>query len=824
MGEVFRAYDPRLERDVAVKVLRSGGFSDRTARARLLREARAAAGLNHPNICTVYEVGEADGRAYIAMEFVEGRRLGDCLSAQGLPEEVVLRYGIQISSALEHAHERHIVHRDLKCSNVVVMPDGRVKVLDFGLAKRMAGEELTETMTASQPLSATGAVVGTLAYMAPEQLRGEPADARSDVWALGVLLYELATGKRPFRGRTGFELSSAILTDAPPSLSARIRPELRVLIERCLAKEPGQRYQRAGEVRAALEVIQSGAAAVGEPVETFEVAGPGDAALTASAHSEKVHRAKGEIPMTRRRSVGWNGRVGVVGWRGIPGRGLAVGALLVLFGGVFFWAYRRATHAPPATPVQPSRMPSGDSRPSIAVLPFVDMSPDKDQEYFSDGVAEELLNLLATVPQLRVISRSSAFSFKGREVEVSEIARRLQVAHVLEGSVRKSGDRVRIAAQLIDARSDTQLWSQTWDRQLDDIFAVQDEIATAVVERLKIKLLREAPEARAVSPPAYALFLQAREVGRRGTPEGWAQSNALYQQALALEPGYAPAWSGLADNYMNQVGNGLRPMAEGVPLAREAVRKALALDPSFAPAHGSLGWIAMGFDGDLAAAARHFKHALELAPANTDLLRNAATVAQHLGRLDTAMALGRYVVTQDPIDPRGYHNLGTAQYYAGRMDESIASMRSALRLAPGHVSAQSTIGAALLAKGAPNAALVEIQKETNEIWRLIHLPMAYHALGRKAESDAAVAELIGKYEKDAPYNIAYVLAYRGEADLAFAWLDKAVANGDPGLLDIAIQPEFANIRNDPRWLPFMRKLGRAPEQLAAIPFEVKPPR
>ena len=479
---------------------------------------------------------------------------------------------------------------------------------------------------------------------------------------------------------------------------------------------------------------------------------------------------------------------------------------------------------PPAESVQASRMPPTSPRPSIAVLPFADLSPGKDQEYLSDGIGEELLNLLATVPQLRVISRSSSFSFKGKNIESPEIARRLKVEHVLEGSVRKSGNRVRVSARLIDARSDTQLWSQTWDRQLNDIFAIQDEIAAAVARQLEINMLGEAPRAKKLSPEAYALFLQAREVARQATPEGWAQSNALYQKALALDPGYAPTWDGLATNYMNQASNGLRPVAESVMLARESVEKALALDPNFAPAHDSLGWIAMNFDGDLMAAARHYESALTLASADTEILRNAATLAQYLGRLDTAIALGKYVVMQDPVNPTGYYSLGTAQYYAGRTDEAIASMRSALRLAPGHINAQATIGEALLAKGEPEAALVAIRQESSEIWRMICLPMAYHALGRKAESDAALAELIRKHEKNAPYNIAYVLAYRGETDRAFAWLDKAMANGDPGLLDIAVQPEFASIRNDRRWLPFLRKLGRAPEQLAAIPFKVEPPR
>jgi tetratricopeptide (TPR) repeat protein len=327
-----------------------------------------------------------------------------------------------------------------------------------------------------------------------------------------------------------------------------------------------------------------------------------------------------------------------------------------------------------------------------------------------------------------------------------------------------------------------------------------------------------------VNPEAYALVLQGRHVGRQATAEGWEQSNALYRQALTLEPGYTSALAGLATNYMNQAAMGLRPVAEAARLARETADKALALDPDNAHAHGDLGSIAMTFDGDLRAAARHFQRALELAPGDTDILRSAVTLAQALGRLNDAVAIGQYVVAQDPVNPTGHHNLATAQYYAGRPDAAIASLRSAQRLAPGRINASCAIGEALLAKGEPQAALAEIEKEPHEIWRLICLTMAQHGLGRKADSDAALGAPIEKYGQDAAFNIAYVLAYRGEADRAFEWLDKAVAYQDPGLVDVAVHPALARLRKDPRWLPFLRKLGRAPEQLAEIPFAVKLPR
>ena len=460
---------------------------------------------------------------------------------------------------------------------------------------------------------------------------------------------------------------------------------------------------------------------------------------------------------------------------------------------------------------------------SIAVLPFADLSPNKDQEYFSDGIAEELLNLLAAVPDLRVISRSSSFSFKGRDVAMPEIARQLGVANVLEGSVRKSGDTVRITAQLIEARSDTHLWSQTWDRRLDDVFAVQDEIAAAVVSQLKVRILGEAPKARHVDPAAHALYLQARQLTRQFTPEGFAQSIALYQQALAIEPDYAAAWDGLARNYTNETGYGLRPVAEGARLARAAAEKALTIDPAYAPAYDTLGWIAKSYEGDLAEAARNLEHALALAPADPIVLASAAALALSLDRLDTAIELNEHVVAQDPINPISLNNLAYAYYFAGRSDEAIATLRSAARLSPEMIGVRYWIGIALLAKGEPDAALAEMQIEADEGWRLFGLTMVYHALGRHEESDAALAETIAKYEQDSAYNIAYILADRGEVDRAFEWLDKAVTYQDPGLSEIAGQPLFAKLKSDPRWLPLLRTLGKAPEQLAAIPFEVKLP-
>jgi TolB-like protein/cytochrome c-type biogenesis protein CcmH/NrfG len=460
---------------------------------------------------------------------------------------------------------------------------------------------------------------------------------------------------------------------------------------------------------------------------------------------------------------------------------------------------------------------------SIAVLPFANRSSDRDQEYFSDGISEELLNLLARNPQLQVTARTSSFAFKGKEIGIPEIARRLHVAHILEGSVQKAGNRVRITVQLVDARSDRQLWSRTWDRQLDDIFRIQDEIAGEVVRELKVKLLGATPKARTTDPQAYALYLQARELGRQLKAAALAESDALYRRALTIDPRYAPAWEGLAANFVSKSTIAVLPNQEGLARAREAYGKALSIDPDYAPAHAGLGFIAMYGDNDLAGAARHFERALALDPTSLDVLVNAANLLRNLGRLDEALALEEAVVSRDPVDVRWLYVLGYSQRCAGRYDAAIASYRTVLNLSPDNGSAHYQLGVVLLLKGDARAALAEIEQETSEAYRMIGLPMAYHALGRKADSDRALAALVAKYEKDAPYNIAGVHAYRGEPDKAFEWLDKAVEYRDPGLGEIVSDDLLARIHADPRWLPLLRKLGKAPEQLARIGFKVPSP-
>jgi TolB-like protein/tetratricopeptide (TPR) repeat protein len=501
---------------------------------------------------------------------------------------------------------------------------------------------------------------------------------------------------------------------------------------------------------------------------------------------------------------------------------IAILAAVVVIGGFFLWWMARAPAPAPAqaniAAMEASAIPDIAKDKSIAVMPFLDLSQKRDQEYFSDGISEELLNILARVPNLRVIARTSSFSFKGKNASVATIAGALHVAALLEGSVRQAGDTVRITVQLIRASDSSELWAETYDRKLDDIFKVQDDIAATVVGKLKVTLLGAVPTVRPVDPRVYPLILQATALGDQYSNDAAKRAIELFKQAVAISPNEPRAWGGLGRIYTNQAG-ALFSVAEGTRLGREALLKAYALDPDDALTNSRLGYFYEDFDGDIRKAVFYFQRSLQLDPTNVGVLGNAARFLGHIGRFDEAYALRAYAAQHDPADPVDFGGMASASYFAGKWDRAIAAARNTLAMSPNFGGMHYYIAASLLL-GKHDAAGALKEKSGAPVIEAA----AEFALGHKAKSDAVLAAAVAKYGKDNPYMIAQILAYRGESDRAFQWLDKAVAIHDLDLSTLNVDPMFANLRKDRLWLPLLRRLGKAPEQLAALKFTVRLPR
>ena len=456
---------------------------------------------------------------------------------------------------------------------------------------------------------------------------------------------------------------------------------------------------------------------------------------------------------------------------------------------------------------------------SIAVLPFADMSPDKDQEYFSDGLSEELLNLLAKIPELRVAARTSAWSYKGKDIKIDQVGEELGVAHVLEGSVRTSGNRIRVTAQLIKVDDGFHLWSETYDRTLDDVFAIQDEISGAVVAALKVTLLGEAPHVNQISSEAYALFLQAQHISNQLRGDLYQTALNLYQQVLAIEPGYAPAWVGISRNYRNMAVDGQLDEAEGMRMAAEAVNMALQLDPGLAEAHARLGLIYLNHEKSLLEAAKHFRIAMELNPNDPAALQGVADFAASLGKFDISIKLGEAAVLRDPVDAVLRIHLGDYYRCAKRFDDALETFRKAIALNPEISAGHYKLGTVLLATNAPDAALAEFLLDSDKEYLLKGRALSYHALNRTEEFDSAFKELRDRYGEQWPSEIAHVYAWTGDHDAAFEWLDKAVAINEGGI-GLSRQELWLNpLHNDPRWQAYLEKIGVSDAQVAAIDYE-----
>ena len=782
MSRVFIAHDPRLDRRVVVKVLHPDLAAGLSAR-RFEREVMLAARLQHPHVVPLLSAGEVDGLPYYTMPYVEGESLRQRLVREGaLPVPEVVRLVRELADALAYAHAEGLVHRDLKPENVL-LSHGHAVVADLGIAKAVSAATAGDASAAPGTASMTGlgVAVGTPAYMAPEQAVGDAAtDHRADLYALGVIAYELLAGGHPFAGRSAQAMVAAHLTETPGSLVERrpdVTPALAALVTRLLAKAPADRPQRADEVLRALD----GAGAT-----------PWHAPRRWAPWLPPVPRR------SRRRTV-------------IAG---VVGLLVVVIVSAAVLERRRARDGRPAAAAAvPGRAPA-----SVAVLPFANTSGDAGDEPFSDGLTDELIGALSQVSGLKVSPRTSVFALKSRRLGVRALADTLGVATVLEGSVRRAGDRLRVTAQLVNAADNGVLWSETYDRERRDVFGVQEEIARAIVAALRVRL--GAGSAEPLVRPAtadleaYELFLKGRYFWTRRTEQSLRQAREYFERAIARDPAYARAYSGLASTFVLLGLFGHQPSQEVMPHARAAAAKALALDSTLAEAHTALAHVLYLYDWDRVAAARAFQRAFALDSAYGIAPLLYGIQLLHEGRLAEAEAQLERARALDPLDPSTSLALGRLALTARRGDHGVAMIRAALELNPEFSYAHQQLGHAYLAEGRRAEALAAFRRAAalSGIRDSAHLAYALAVTGERAAAQGVLDELLASSGRRylPPFGIAVAYVGLGDADAAFRWLDRAVEERSPFVSGVKSLPAVDSLRADPRWGPLLRRVGLTP--------------
>jgi serine/threonine-protein kinase len=723
MGMVYRAHDTHLNRSVALKVLSPGTTADEERKARFVREAKAASALNHPNIVTIYDIGQAEGLDFIAMEYVGGGTLRELVASRELPVCEALDYAVQIARALDAAHAAGIVHRDIKPANIMISgtPPGprQVKILDFGIAKLLEptpADELAQTIS-----TAEGAIIGTAAYMSPEQAEGARVDARSDIFSFGAVLYEMLSGRRAFHGQSNLSILAAVLREDPEPL-ASVTPELQRIVFRCLRKDPNLRFQRMGELRQALEAC---------------------------------------LPLSRGFSP---------------------------------------------------------SLKSIAVLPFVNLSADKENEYFSEGLAEEIINSLTKLPGLQVTARTSAFAFRAKELDVREIGAKLNVEHILEGSVRKAGARIRVTAQLINVAGGYHLWSERYDREMTDVFAIQDEIAQAIVSTLRVRLGDDRPlvKRHTASPEAYTLYLRGRHYQEKRTPEGYAKAKECFEHALIEDPNHAPAHLGLAEFYWQNALYGFQYPKDALAKAKEATIHALKIDGTLAEGHAILGALLGMADFDWRGADREFQRALELEPNSPFVLfRYANFYLWPLERVSEANAVMERTLAFDPLSVAAQWVFGYYLYAEGQHDRALKHLMTVIELEPEFYFAVGVIGLIYVCKGMLDAAIRTLEKACEvRADNPFMMGMLAYGLGKAGRTEEA-RKVIGRLERQAEFSYvpskSLMFAWAGldNWDRAFELAEKSVCEErDPmTVMNLPREPLFESVRSDVRFQALLRRMN-----------------
>jgi serine/threonine-protein kinase len=766
MGSVYRAEDTKIRQEVALKLIRSEIASSRKTIERFRNEIKTARMIAHRNVCRMFDLGEEKGTYFIAMEYVSGEDMKSFLRrAAPLSTGRAIAIGKQVCEGLAEAHRLGVVHRDLKPGNIMIDKEGNARIMDFGIARSIAEKGIT----------GTGVTIGTPEYMSPEQAEGKETDRRSDIYSLGVILFEMVTGRLPFEGETALSIAQKHRYEPPldpKKINPQVPEDLSRLILRCLEKDRARRYQTAEKLLDEFRKIQNG-------VPTTE-------------------RMAARKPLTVREiTVTFKLRRRI-----IPAAAFV--ALLVI--GVAIWKALPKKEAGP--------LPA--SKHSVAVLPFVDLSPDKSSEHLADGISDALINALSRIRDLRVPGRTSTFSFKGQEQDLREIGKKLNVQTVLEGSVQVMGEKLRISAQLINAEDGFQLWSEKYDRKMEDVFAIQDDIARAIVNTLKVEILgeKQAPLVKQATGnlEAYNLYLQGRHFWNKRDKEDLLKSIEYFEKALVIDPRYALAYAGLADAYLILGRDLFLPPNEAYPKAREFAKKALEIDDKLGDAYSALAFVTLDYEWDFADAEREFKKAIEIHPGDANAHHFYAFLLSFQGRHEEAVKEVNLARDLDPLAPRTRANVGRILYFARRYEEALGELKKALDFDPNHAETYKYLGDVYRETGRYEESIANFAKAINledqpKYW--IKLALTYARAGKIEASRKILNELKERSKKEYISLALLAAAYGalGEKDRAFDLLDKAYADRDSKINQLKTNPIFNPLRSDPRFAALLKKIG-----------------